>query len=57
MADSFDWRILSDQEMETHFNPRVTVDDPAVEIARFTRKSVEAQGNMVVYPEVCNLFL
>ena len=44
--ETFDWRGLSNEELEPHFNPRIAVPDAMDWLARFTSRSAAIRENL-----------
>jgi arylformamidase len=44
--ESFDWRTLSGDELERHFNPRIAVPDALDCLDRYTRRSAECRNTL-----------
>lgn len=44
--DTFDWRSLSSEELEPHFNPRLAVPDALDWITRYSERSAEARESL-----------
>lgn len=46
MSETFDWRKLPEDELEQHFNPRVTISDVAARLESYGNRSRDARQAM-----------